>query len=371
MMRTYPFLLSTLCFVGLAWANDPAVKPIKPTQTKEVAKEATKETAKEVAKETSKEEAKPSLKELKESREAKKNEAARLKETQASDELAAKIAERVAAIRKEEDGKSSQRPAVRGYAPPIRRPDSLLVKSPAKKTTSSTVAAAAKPISKEPWAYAGETGPHNWAKLDPANALCETGQRQSPVDIKEGLKVELETPNFDYKSKGFTVVDDGYTLSVSVDAGNFFTIMGRQYELQQFHFHRPSEETINGKGTEMVVHLVHKDRENKIAVVAVLLDIGKANSAIQQVWNHIPLEKKAPLRASSNLDVNQFLPQAREYYVYMGSLTTPPCSEGVVWVVMKEVMELSADQAAIFARLYPMNARPIQKSAGRVIKESK
>jgi carbonic anhydrase len=357
MMRTSLFLLSTFCFVSSAWANDPVVKPIKTPPVKE-----------DAAKATTKEDVKPSAKELKESREAKKNEAARLKEAQASDELAAKIAERVAAIRKEEAGKTSQRPAVRGYAPPIRRPDSLVVKSSVKKTASP---ASAKSANKEPWAYAGETGPHNWAKLDPANVLCETGQRQSPIDIKEGLKVELETPNFDYKSKGFTVVDDGHTLSVSVDAGNFFTIMGRQYELQQFHFHRPSEETINGKGTEMVVHLVHKDRENKIAVVAVLLEIGKANSAIQQVWNHIPLEKKSPLRASSNLDVTQILPQGREYYVYMGSLTTPPCSEGVLWVVMKEVMELSADQAAIFARLYPMNARPIQKSSGRVIKESK
>jgi carbonic anhydrase len=357
MMRTSLFLLSTFCFAGLAMANDPVVKPIKPTQVKE-----------EAVKPAAKEEAKPSAKELKESREAKKNEAARLKETQASDELAAKIAERVAAIRKDESSKTSQRPAVRGYAPPIRRPDSVILKSSVKKTTSAT---SAKSVSIEPWTYAGETGPQNWAKLDPANVLCESGQRQSPIDIKEGLKVELETPNFDYKSKGFAVVDDGYTLTVSVDAGNFFTLMGRQYELQQFHFHRPSEETINGKGTEMVVHLVHKDRENKIAVVAVLLEIGKANSAIQQVWNHIPLEKKAPLRASANLDVTQILPQGREYYVYMGSLTTPPCSEGVLWVVMKEVMELSADQAAIFARLYPMNARPIQKSAGRVIKESK
>jgi carbonic anhydrase len=353
-MRTSSFILSLLCFVGLAWASDPVVKPIKPTQTKE-----------EDTKSTPKEEVKPSLKELKESREAKKNEAARLKESQASDELAEKIAERVAAIRKDEASKTSQRPPVRGYAPPINRPNSVTLKSSSKKTSST------KPIANQAWSYAGDTGPHNWSKLDPANVLCETGQRQSPIDIKEGLKVELETPSFDYKSKGFAVVDNGHTLSVSVDAGNFLTIMGRQFELQHFHFHRPSEETINGKGTEMVVHLVHRDRENKLAVVAVLLEIGKANSAIQQVWNHIPLERKSPLRANVNLDVNQLLPEAREYFVYMGSLTTPPCSEGVVWVVMKEVMELSADQAAIFARLYPMNARPIQKTMGRVIKESK
>ena len=146
--------------------------------------------------------------------------------------------------------------------------------------------------------------------------------------------------------------------------------MGRNYELVQFHFHKPSEERVNGRGFEMVVHLVHKDADGKFAVIAVLIERGKPQSAIQQVWNNLPLEKNQPQDALSALDLNQILPVKRDYYTYMGSLTTPPCTEGVLWMVMKEPIELSPEQLAIFNRLYPMNARPIQKSSGRLIKES-
>ena len=107
-----------------------------------------------------------------------------------------------------------------------------------------------------------------------------------------------------------------------------------------------------------------------LAVVALLIERGKANALIQNVWNNLPLEKNDPVNALNNIDLSQLLPKGREYYTYMGSLTTPPCSEGVLWLVMKENIELSPDQIGIFSRLYPMNARPIQKQAGRLIKES-
>lgn len=120
----------------------------------------------------------------------------------------------------------------------------------------------------------------------------------------------------------------------------------------------------------MVVHLVHKDGEGKLAVVAVLIERGKAHPLIQSVWNNLPLEKNEAVNALSNMDLSQLLPKGREYYTYMGSLTTPPCSEGVLWLVMKETIEMAPEQLSIFSRLYPMNARPIQKHAGRLIKES-
>jgi carbonic anhydrase len=147
-------------------------------------------------------------------------------------------------------------------------------------------------------------------------------------------------------------------------------VQNRTYELVQFHFHRPSEERINGRGTEMVVHLVHKDADGRLAVVAVLLERGAANPMIQTVWNNLPLEKNDTFTPAVALDVNEILPTRREYFTFMGSLTTPPCTEGVLWLVMKAPMPASPAQMALFSRLYPLNARPTQAGGGRMIKES-
>jgi carbonic anhydrase len=220
------------------------------------------------------------------------------------------------------------------------------------------------------WAYEGEGGPIRWGQLNPAWAKCDSGARQSPIDIRDGIKVDLEPIGFDYKPSRFNVIDNGHTVQVTLGGGNYITIMGRMFELVQFHFHRPSEERVNGKGSEMVVHLVHKDAEGRLAVVAVLLERGKANSLMQTIWNNLPLEKNLLVEPAGLIDINQFLPEHREYYTYMGSLTTPPCSEDVLWMVLKEPVQVSAEQIAIFGRLYPMNARPIQASSGRLIKES-
>src|SRR5476649_1597134 len=135
-------------------------------------------------------------------------------------------------------------------------------------------------------------------------------------------------------------------------------------------FHRPSEERINGRGYEMVVHLVHRDGEGHIAILALLIERGKPQSAIQTVWNNLPLEKFDTATPAIVLDPNDLLPQRREYFTFMGSLTTPPCTEGVLWLVMKEPIQASPAQMALFSRLYPYNARPTQPSSGRIIKES-
>jgi len=166
------------------------------------------------------------------------------------------------------------------------------------------------------------------------------------------------------------VIDNGHTVQVNVEPGNAITITGKRYELVQFHFHRPSEERINGRQYDMVAHLVHKDADGRLAVVAVLLDRGSAQAIVQSVWNNLPLEKGDEVRAGTRIDMNQLLPEDRRYYTYMGSLTTPPCSEGVLWMVLKQPVPISVEQVAIFSRLYPMNARPIQQADGRLIKES-
>jgi carbonic anhydrase len=221
------------------------------------------------------------------------------------------------------------------------------------------------------WDYEGAGGPENWSKLDPKNQVCAIGERQSPIDIKDGIKVDLEPIKFNYRPSTFRIIDNGHTVQVEVGESSI-SLTGKTYELVQFHFHRPSEEKVNGQRFDMVVHLVHKADDGQLAVVAVLLERGTENPFIQTLWNNMPLEKNQPVAPpSTTVDLNALLPTSRNYYTYMGSLTTPPCSEGVLWLVIKQPVQVSPDQINIFSRLYKNNARPIQPSGGRLIKEGR
>jgi carbonic anhydrase len=220
------------------------------------------------------------------------------------------------------------------------------------------------------WSYAGPAGPQTWGGLKPDFALCAKGQRQSPIDIQGGLPVELEPVHFSYKASRFGVVDNGHTVQANLAGGNFIEVGGRRFELKQFHFHRPSEERIDGRQFEMSLHLVHQDEQGRLAVVALLMDRGTAHPAVQKVWNNLPLEKQEEIPARALLELAELLPDDHGYYTYMGSLTTPPCSEGVQWIVMRQPVSVSAAQIELFARLYPMNARPLQQLAGRRILQS-
>ncbi len=222
----------------------------------------------------------------------------------------------------------------------------------------------------EHWSYEGRNGPLAWAKLSPEYAACGTGTRQSPIDIRDGMKVDLDAITFDYRPSGFKVIDNGHTVQANIGGWNSLRVAGRRFKLVQFHFHSPSEEMIDGKQFDMVAHLVHKDGEGRVAVVAVLIESGVRQPAIQTVLNNLPLEKGEEQTASSPIDVTQLLPADRRYFTYMGSLTTPPCTEDVLWIVMKQPVQASANQLNLFARMYPMNARPVQDMGDRVIKES-
>lgn len=221
------------------------------------------------------------------------------------------------------------------------------------------------------WSYEGEGAPANWGKLRNDYATCATGKRQSPIDIREGIKVNLESIRFEYKPSQFRIVDNGHTLQVSVGEGLAIHVMGRRYELIQMHFHRPAEERVNGKLFDMVAHLVHKSDDGQLAVVAVLLEKGSEHPLIQTLWNNMPLERDMDVTPAEPIDVGQLLPENRSYWTYMGSLTTPPCTEGVLWMVLKQPLQVSAEQIAIFSRLYRNNARPVQAANGRLIKESR
>ncbi|MES2238442.1 MAG: carbonic anhydrase family protein [Pseudomonadota bacterium] len=221
------------------------------------------------------------------------------------------------------------------------------------------------------WSYDDEGGPTRWAKLRDDYAVCAAGKRQSPIDIREGIKVNLEEITFDYKSRPFRIIDTGHTVQVNVGEGSSLKISGRRYELLYFNFHRPSEERVDGRAYDMVMHLVHKNDEGQFAVVAVLLEKGGENSLIQTLWNNLPLDQNIEVAPVDVIDLNKILPESRAYWTYMGSLTTPPCTEGVLWMVLKQPIPVSAEQVAIFSRLYRNNARPLQPSNGRLIKESR
>jgi carbonic anhydrase len=221
------------------------------------------------------------------------------------------------------------------------------------------------------WDYEGEGRPDNWGRLKPEFATCASGKRQSPIDIRDGIRVDQPAIGFDWRPSQFRIVDNGHTVQVHV-GGSSIVLLGKRYELIQFHFHRPAEERVNGRGFEMVTHFVHKAEDGKLAVVAVLMEGGAENPFIQTLWNHMPLEKNQDVAPpSATVDPSAFLPADRGYYSYMGSLTTPPCTEDVLWLVMKQPVQVSAEQISIFSRLYRHNARPVQPSFGRLIKESR
>ena len=344
-MRTSIALLVCTLAMPLASANDPVPAPVATPPAPSI---------KPVI---------PSIKPAGSPMTARQSAAAAAKEAQAEAEaeaeLSAKIALRLAAMRANQQARAAAAAKARKAAE-ARKQAAVEAVPPAPVI---------KPYPGDHWSYEGETGPANWGRK-PEWAACGTGNRQSPIDLRDGMKVDLEQIVFDYKPSAFNVIDNGHTVQVTVGPGNYISLQNRTFELVQFHFHRPSEERINGKGFEMVVHLVHKDADGKLAIVAVLLERGKAQSMIQTVWNNLPLEKNELVTPSVVLDVNDVLPARRDYFTYMGSMTTPPCNEGVLWMVMKQPVEASPAQMAIFSRLYPLNARPIQASSGRVVKES-
>ena len=222
------------------------------------------------------------------------------------------------------------------------------------------------------WSYSGETGPDHWSELNPEFAACVKGRYQSPIDITVAEKSDLTPLQFGYATSPLTIVDNGHTVMATYAPGSTLTIGDAKYELQQFHFHHPSEERIHGKQSAMVVHLVHKDALGRLAVVAVLLKRGKANPLVETLWKHLPAEKeKTATFADVPIDAKGLLPSSLGYYTFPGSLTTPPCTEGVTWYVLKMPVEVSSSQLDAFAKLYPMNARPVQPLHDRKVLETK
>lgn len=248
------------------------------------------------------------------------------------------------------------------------------VRHPGKAAAARNVApapAAQAPAQTLPWAYAGPGGPEHWADLDPEYALCRHGRRQSPINIEDGVVLDLEPIEFDYQASLFSIEDTPYGLEVRV-SGNRLVLMGKSYELETVRFHRPAEESIAGRRFDMGVHLEHRAYDGERLIVAILFEAGETHPLIQTLWNYLPLEQGMRVSPPTvSIDLNRLLPVERGYHIYMGSLTRPPCSEGVLWVVLQQPVQVAAEQIAILARLHPDNARPVQPTHGRLIKSSR
>ncbi len=240
-------------------------------------------------------------------------------------------------------------------------------------TTKAAAAMAAHAGHEAHWEYEGDNGPQAWGKLKPEFNTCATGKRQSPINIedRETLQGPAEALQLMYTPSSASVVNNGHTIQVDVNGDNVIVVRGSTYKLLQFHFHHPSEERVNYKAFAMVAHLVHRNSEGQLAVVAVLLEPGVANALIHKVWTYMPLDAMDRVRMPPGiLDLNELLPEDRRYYQFMGSLTTPPCSEGVLWMVLKKPVQISREQLRLFSQLFPNNSRPVQPLNGRVVRDA-
>jgi carbonic anhydrase len=222
------------------------------------------------------------------------------------------------------------------------------------------------------WGYTGSEGPVHWGELNPEFAACKAGHRQSPVDIADAQSADLPAIRFEYKPGALHIVNNGHTIEIKCAPGSFIKIGDKRYELKQFHFHHPSEETIKGKRFPMEVHLVHSDAGGHLAVVSVLLEEGSANPLIETLWGFLP-KTAGPEKIHDEhlIDAADLLPTNRSYFTFAGSLTTPPCTEGVSWFVLKTPVTISNRQVATFAQIYPNDERPSQSLYGRTVLESK
>lgn len=221
------------------------------------------------------------------------------------------------------------------------------------------------------WTYEGGEGPEHWATLDRSFEACEIGQQQSPVDLVPTVKADLPPIKFNYGEIPTEIVNNGHTLQVNVpDYDNTIRVEDRTYKLVQFHFHTPSEYRIEGQSFPLELHLVHKDENGVLAVVGVVIKEGGVNPTLEQIFWGAPQEAgKSKRLIDVKTDLKAFLPKDGTYYRFMGSLTTPPCSEGVNWFEMRQPIEASYEQIRKFRELFPMNARPLQPLNNRLVVE--
>lgn len=217
------------------------------------------------------------------------------------------------------------------------------------------------------WGYEGKIGPDHWGTI----CRCKIGENQSPIDISTTEKVKLSEIIFHYHPTPLRIINNGHTIQVNYEKGSSISIDHKKYELLQLHFHTPSEHVIHGKHYDMEAHLVHRDEHGELAVIAVLIKKGHENTFINTLWRNFPKDiDKEHIVSKVKISASQLLPNnTRAYYTYAGSLTTPPCSENVDWIILKTPIEVTKAEVDKFVSIFKMDARPIQPLHGRIVKE--
>jgi carbonic anhydrase len=218
------------------------------------------------------------------------------------------------------------------------------------------------------WGYAGHEGPENWGNLAPEFALCSSGKNQSPVDISNMIEGELPELKIAYQAAGTEVLNNGHAIQVNYKSGSTITTGGNTFGLKQFHFHSPSENTIEGRSFPLEAHFVHADENGNLAVVAVMYEEGEQNSELSKAWVQMPAEAGQKAVLKEIVDANGLLPKVEDYYYFNGSLTTPPCTEGVRWFVKKASGSVSREQIDKFVHvMHHPNNRPVQPLNARLV----
>ena len=218
------------------------------------------------------------------------------------------------------------------------------------------------------WGYTGKEGPQNWSNLSPEYQVCQAGLQQSPINLQQAINADFSDLAITSQAVALKIENNGHTIQVNPEPGNSLILDETSYELIQFHFHHPSEHRVDNQSYPMELHFVHQSAAGNLAVLGVFLKEGRENVALKPIWDVMPAQKKAeaPILGTT-LDISVLFPNPHKTYRYFGSLTTPPCSEPVKWVVFQEPIEISKAQIEQFRQIFPLNARPIQTLNRRFI----
>lgn len=234
---------------------------------------------------------------------------------------------------------------------------------------AATPSKGGSPAAAPHWTYEGHGGPQEWGRLSPDFKTCAIGTQQTPIDLKAAIPAN--PPGglaFSYKPFAMKILNNGHTIQVNVAPGSTVTINGQSYDLLQFHFHHPSEHLLSGKAQDLEVHFVHKAASGALAVVGVFITPGAENATLKAVFDAMPAKETPETATTTTIDPAQLL-SSGPYYRYMGSLTTPPCSEGLTWSVFEKPITASKEQILAFAKLFANNARPVQPLNNRFLLE--
>jgi len=217
------------------------------------------------------------------------------------------------------------------------------------------------------WGYKGKEGPEHWASLTPEYGEC-SGKNQSPINLTHFVEADLKDIQINYKPGGSQIVNNGHAIQINYKEGSSIVLDGKTYNLLQFHFHAPSENLIDGKSYPMEGHFVHSDSDGNLLVIAVMFDYGEENTALDSLWPIMPKHAGDKHALTHLFDASTLLPDVSDYYRFNGSLTTPPCSEGVRWIVLKDSVQVSKKQIHKFKKVMKVhNNRPVQELNARVV----